>query len=74
MADEILLDCTGLMCPVPVVKTKKELKKMEAGQVLKVIATDPGAKEDIPALIRKIGGEILEKKEEGEEIIFLIKK
>ena len=74
MADEILLDCSGLMCPVPVVKTKKELKKMEAGQVLKVIATDPGAKEDIPALIRKIGGEILERKEEDEKIIFLIKK
>jgi len=74
MADEILLDCTGLMCPVPVVKTKKELKKMESGQVLKLIATDPGAKEDIPALIRKIGGEILERKDEGEKIIFLIKK
>ena len=74
MADEILLDCSGLMCPVPVVKTKKELKKMEAGQVLKVIATDPGAKEDIPALLRKVGGEILERKEEGEQIIFLIKK
>lgn len=74
MADETLLDCTGLMCPVPVVKTKKALKTMEPGEVLKLIATDPGAKEDIPALIRKIGGEILERKEEGEEIIFLIKK
>ena len=74
MTDEKLLDCSGLMCPVPVVKTKKALKTMEPGEVLKLIATDPGAKEDIPALIRKIGGEILERKEEDEKILFLIKK
>ena len=72
MTDEKLLDCSGLMCPVPVVRTKKELKKMEPGQFLRLIATDPGAKEDIPALIKRIKGEIVESKQEGEKIIFLI--
>ena len=74
MSEDEILDCSGLMCPAPVVKTKKVIKKMEPGKVLKLIATDEGAKSDIPALIKRIGDEILEIKEEGEKIIFLIKK
>ena len=74
MTEEKILDCSGLMCPAPVVKTKKELRKMESGNLLRLIATDPGAKEDIPALIRRSGDEILETKEEDDKITFLIKK
>ena len=74
MSDEDILDCSGLTCPAPVIKTKKVIKNMEPGKILKLIITDQGAKSDIPALIKRIGDEIIETKEEGEKIIFLIKK
>jgi tRNA 2-thiouridine synthesizing protein A len=73
MADKTL-DMLGIKCPMPVLKTKKELKGMTAGQVLEVIADDPGALTDIPALIRKTGDEIVEQKQEDSKIVFLIKK
>ncbi|MHA1269893.1 MAG: sulfurtransferase TusA family protein [Candidatus Helarchaeota archaeon] len=74
MKEDKILDCSGLMCPIPVVKTKKELNKLTSGNILKVISTDLGSKEDIPALIRRTGDEILEIKEENGKYIFLIRK
>ncbi len=68
------VDYTGIKCPMPVLKTKKELKGMSSGQVLEVIADDVGAKKDIPALLSKIGDELVEVREEGSKIIFVIKK
>ena len=68
------LDTTGLNCPMPIMKTKKMLQSLEAGQVLHMMATDPGTRSDIPALIRKIGGQLIETSEEGGKIHFYIKK
>ena len=65
---------TGLKCPMPVLKTKKELRTLASGQTIEVIADDVGAKKDIPALLHKIGDELVEMREEGSKIIFLIKK
>ena len=73
MADKTL-DYTGLKCPMPVLKTKKELKNLASGQVLEVIVDDVGAKKDIPALLNKIGDEFVELKVEGSNLIFIIKK
>lgn len=73
MAD-ITLNAIGKMCPMPVLMTKKELKKMSSGQILEVIASDKGAIKDIPAMLRKIGDELLETKDDGDNIIFVIKK
>ncbi|MFX1446292.1 MAG: sulfurtransferase TusA family protein [Promethearchaeota archaeon] len=73
MADKTL-DYTGMKCPMPVLKTKKELKDLTSGQVLEVIADDVGAKKDIPSLLSKTGDELVEMKEEGSNIIFIIKK
>jgi tRNA 2-thiouridine synthesizing protein A len=73
MADKTV-DYLGMKCPMPVLKTKKELKNIASGQVLEVICDDVGAKKDIPALLRKTGDELVELKEEGSKLIFIIKK
>ena len=73
MADKTL-DCLGMKCPMPVLKTKKELKTIASGKILEVISDDVGAKKDIPALLHKTGDELVELKEEGSKLTFIIKK
>lgn len=68
------LDTTGLNCPMPVMKTKKMLQSLAAGQVLHLLATDIGTKSDIPALVNKTGDQIVETSEEGGKIHFYIRK
>lgn len=70
----VFLDCKGLNCPMPVVKTKKALDSMESGQVLLVELTDKGAKSDIPAMLRRTGNELLGTEEKENVFFFLIKK
>ena len=53
------LDCFGLLCPMPIVKTAAKIKEIEIGQVLEVLATDEGIKEDMPAWCRATGHELL---------------
>ncbi len=74
VSEDKTLDCSGLMCPAPVIKTKKALETLNSGEILQVIATDLGAKSDIPALVKRTGNILLEIKEEGEKLIFLIRK
>ena len=73
MADKTL-NAIGLKCPMPVLKTKKELKSMISGQVLELIVDDKGALKDVPALLGKTGDELLETKESYDQVVFLIKK
>lgn len=73
MADKTI-DCKGLNCPMPVIKTKKALKELQAGQTLEMLSTDAGAKSDIPAMLRRTGDELLEVKEADGVITFVIKK
>ena len=68
------LDTSGLNCPMPVMKTKKALKGMDAGQVLHLIATDPATNEDIPGLVEELGCEIQESGEDGGKYYFYIRK
>jgi len=73
-ADKVV-DCKGMSCPMPVMKTKKALKEVSTGQVLEVIATDPGSKSDIPTLVRNMGSEMLETRDEqGGAVAFFIRK
>ncbi|MBS3756386.1 MAG: sulfurtransferase TusA family protein [Desulfobacterales bacterium] len=58
-ADEIL-DARGLSCPMPMLKTKKALKHLQSGQILEVLGTDPGSKNDIPDFCQKGGNTLLE--------------
>ncbi|MFX0049364.1 MAG: sulfurtransferase TusA family protein [Candidatus Hermodarchaeota archaeon] len=73
MAD-LTLNAVGKKCPMPVLMTKKELKKMSSGQTLELVVDDKGALKDVPALIHKTGDSILETKEDGDQISFMIKK
>ena len=57
-ADQVL-DTSGLSCPMPLLKTKKVLKTMSAGQILEIIGTDPGSKNDIPEYCNKGNAEFL---------------
>ncbi|MGA9532203.1 MAG: sulfurtransferase TusA family protein [Anaerolineales bacterium] len=68
------LDCSGLSCPMPIIKTKKAIDAMEVGQVLKMIATDPGSTPDIDAWSSKTGHEVLSHEETDGKYIFFIKK
>jgi len=73
MADKTL-NALGLKCPMPVLKTKKELKGMTSGQVLELIVDDKGALKDVPALLGKTGDTLLETKESDDQVVFLIQK
>ncbi|MCF6360192.1 MAG: sulfurtransferase TusA family protein [Cyclobacteriaceae bacterium] len=68
------LDTSGLSCPLPVVKTKKALNGIEVGDILEMIATDPGSIPDMEAWARQTGHELMESHDEGEKFRFLIKK
>ena len=68
------LDATGLNCPLPILRTKKTLNGMESGQVLRIVATDPGSVKDFDSFAKQTGHELLESSEEGGKYIFLIKK
>jgi len=78
MGDEIRidqeLDCLGLYCPEPVFRTRQELDKLAVGQVLKVIADDPAAEEDIKRLVKRLGHQILQLRKERDQFHFVIKK
>ncbi len=68
------LDASGLNCPLPILRAKKALAGMQSGQVLRIIATDPGSVKDFEAFAKQTGHELLESKEEGGKFHFLIKK
>ena len=68
------LDTSGLSCPLPVLKAKKTLNDMASGQVLKIIATDPGSVKDMESFSRQTGHPLLSSTEEGKSFIFLLKK
>lgn len=72
-ADETL-DCTGLYCPMPIVKTARRMKEMEPGRVLLVIADDRGMKSDMPAWCEKTGNECLGMEDDGDEIKTYVRK
>lgn len=72
--EDQVLDCTGLLCPMPIVKTKKAFDGLESGQILKMIATDAGSPPDIAAWSRQTGNELLLSSEEGGKFIFFLKK
>ena len=72
--EDKLLDASGLLCPMPVVKAGKVIRGLEDGQILKIIATDRGAIADFPAWADDTGNELLEWHEEDGKLVFYIKK
>lgn len=68
------LDVRGLSCPAPILKAKKALADLASGQVLRVVATDPGSMRDFVVFARQAGHELLSRTAENNEFIFLLKK
>jgi len=68
------LDATGLNCPLPILRAKKALASLGSGQVLKIIATDPGSIKDFEAFAKQTGNELMESTEDGGKYFFMIKK
>ncbi|PGT80499.1 sulfurtransferase TusA family protein [Bacillus sp. AFS040349] len=69
-----VLDAKGLACPMPIVKTKKAINELEAGEVLEIHATDKGAKSDLAAWAKSGGHELLKDSEDDGVLKFWIKK
>jgi tRNA 2-thiouridine synthesizing protein A len=68
------LDARGLGCPLPIIKTKKSLNDMTSGQILRVIATDPGSVADMQAFAEQTRNPLLSSEAQNKEYVFFIKK
>jgi len=68
------LDCKGLSCPLPIAYTAKAVRELEPGQVIEVLATDPGSVPDFNAWSKSTGNPLLESSQEGGVFRFLIKR
>jgi TusA-related sulfurtransferase len=68
------IDTRGLNCPLPILKAKKALTELQAGQLLKVVATDAGSMRDFQAFARQTGNELVEQRTVGEEFIHVLRR
>jgi tRNA 2-thiouridine synthesizing protein A len=68
------LDARGLNCPLPILRAKKALNDMASGQVLKIVATDPGAVKDFQAFSKQTGNELLSHAANDREFVFFMKR
>ena len=68
------LDTRGLYCPQPLFETRNAIETLEVGQILKVIADDPAADEDLHRWAKRTGTEILDLKKDEDELIFYFRK
>ncbi|MEY5029170.1 MAG: Sulfurtransferase TusA [Pseudomonadota bacterium] len=64
------IDTSGLNCPLPILRAKKALSEMQSGQVLKVIATDPGAWRDFEAFARQTGNTLVQQEKTEDQFLF----
>jgi tRNA 2-thiouridine synthesizing protein A len=69
-----VLDCTGMLCPIPVIKTKQAIDKLPVGYVLEMISTDPGSVPDMQAWAKRTGHELLEHTQQDGQYTFYIRK
>lgn len=68
------LDTRGLVCPLPILKAKKALAELQSGELLKVVATDPGSVRDFQAFSRQTGNELVEQSTEGDEFVHVLRR
>ena len=74
MHPDLELDTRGLNCPLPILKAKKALSTMESGQLLKVLATDPGSVRDFQAFARQTGNELVEQQAAGSDFVHVLRR
>lgn len=68
------LDARGLGCPLPIIKTKKSRNEMSSGQILRVIATDPGSAADMQVFTEQTGNPLMSSEVQDKDYVFFIKK
>jgi tRNA 2-thiouridine synthesizing protein A len=68
------LDARGLNCPLPILQTRKQLATLESGELLEMIASDPGSQKDIESFCRQTGHQLIQSQSENGEFRFLIRK
>jgi tRNA 2-thiouridine synthesizing protein A len=68
------LDARGLNCPLPILKAKKALATMHSGEMLRVVATDPGSMRDFQAFARQTGNELVEQSNVADEFIHVLRR
>ena len=71
---DLELDTRGMNCPLPIVKASKKIMELDAGQVLRVLSTDPGSMVDFKSFCDQTGHELVASGNEDEDFVFLIKK
>ena len=74
MKSDHKLDCVGLYCPMPIVKTSQKMKELKVGEVLEIIADDEGIRQDMPAWAETTGNEFLGIEEDDGEIKVFVRK
>lgn len=74
LAVKLELDCRGLNCPMPILKTKKSIEGLASGEILKMISTDPGSANDMEAWAKRTGNSIVKYEKNGGDHIFYVKK
>ncbi|MDH5752549.1 MAG: sulfurtransferase TusA family protein [Deltaproteobacteria bacterium] len=73
-SQNVVLDCRGYCCPIPILKTMQAVKKLVEGQVLELISSDPSSQKDLPAWCENSGVELIEAVEIEQEFHFYLKK
>ena len=68
------LDARGMNCPLPILRARKALNEMSAGQVLRIVATDPGSVKDFESFARQTGNELLSQSAGDKEFVFYMRK
>ena len=68
------LDTRGLNCPLPILKAKKALADMASGEILKIVATDPGSMRDFQAFARQTGNELVEQSSANDEYVHFLRR
>ena len=68
------IDTRGLNCPLPILRAKKALSDMATGQVLKIVATDPGSVRDFQAFARQTGNELVEQSSANDEYVHFLRR
>ncbi len=74
IAFDLEVDARGLNCPLPILRAKKALSALESGQVLKVLATDPGADRDFQAFCRQTGNPLLGSEQQDKTWVFYLRR
>ncbi len=68
------VDARGMNCPLPILKVKKAIATVGEGELIRLIATDPGSVKDMQAFCSQTGNELVESNEEGGAYVFLVRK